>query len=98
MSKSDNLLAKKAYEIINEKAGSNIAIQGLSGVLGFPFTILADGAVIFTHYGTMLNEIRSLYGRTPVSEAVVSSIVKGISSEGEEVLGVYINPREKRCR
>lgn len=81
MSKSDNLLAKKAYEIINEKAGSNIAIQGLSGVLGFPFTILADGAVIFTHYGTMLNEIRSLYGRTPVSEAVVSSIVKGISSE-----------------
>ena len=81
MSKSDYLLAKKAYEIINEKAGSNIAIQGLSGVLGFPFTILADGAVIFTHYGTMLNEIRSLYGRTPVSEAVVSSIVKGISSE-----------------
>lgn len=75
------MLARKAYEIINEKASSNIAIQGLSGVLGFPFTIIADGAVIFTHYGTMLNEIRSLYGRTPVSETVVSSIVKGISSE-----------------
>ena len=74
-------LAKKSYEIINDKASSNIVIQGLSGVLGFPFTLLADGAVIFTHYGTMLNEIRSLYGRTPVSEAVVSSIVKGISSE-----------------
>ena len=74
-------LARKSYEIINEKASSNIVIQGLSGVLGFPFTLLADGAVIFTHYGTMLNEIRSLYGRTPVSESVVSSIVKGISNE-----------------
>ena len=77
----DELLVKKSYELINEKASSNIVIQGLSGVLGFPFTIMADGVVIFTHYGAMLNEIRSLYERTPVSEEVVSSIVKGISSE-----------------
>lgn len=81
MNSNNTILAKRAYEIINSKASSNIAIQGLSGVLGFPFTLLADGAVIFTHYGTMLNEIRSLFGRTPVSENVVSSIVKGISSE-----------------
>lgn len=81
MNSTNSTLAKKAYEIINEKAGSNIVIQGLSGVLGFPFTLLADGAVIFTHYGAMLNEIRSLYGRTPVNENVVTSIVKGISSE-----------------
>ena len=67
MNRADNVLAKKAYEIINEKAGSNIVIQGLSGIMGFPFTLLADGAVIFTHYGAVLNEIRSLYGRTPVS-------------------------------
>ena len=73
--------AKKAYEIINQKASSNIAIQGLTGMLGFPFTLLADGAVVFTHYGTMLNEIRSLYGRMPVSETVVTTIVKGISGE-----------------
>lgn len=72
---------KKSYEIINEIASSNIVIQGLSGVLGFPFTLLADGAVIFTHYGKMLNEIRSLYGRMPISESVVTAIVKGISSE-----------------
>ena len=51
----------------------------------------------------MLNEIRELYGRTPVSEAVVSSIVKGISSEllfdvvadkvlGQvPLLGIYFN-------
>lgn len=81
MSRADTGLARKAYEIINSKASSNVAIQGLSGVLGFPFTLLADGAVIFTHYGAMLNEIRSLYGRTPVSESVVTTIVKGISSE-----------------
>jgi hypothetical protein len=81
MVNTDTNLAKKAYEIINAKASSNIAIQGLSGVLGFPFTVLADGAVIFTHYGTMLNEIRSLYGRTPVSENIVSDIIKGISNE-----------------
>lgn len=81
MGNTEKELAKKSYEIINDKAGSNIVIQGLSGVLGFPFTLLADGAVIFTHYGTMLNEIRSLYGRSPVSENVVSSIIKGISSE-----------------
>ena len=81
MLNTNQVLAKRAYELINEKASSNIVIQGLSGVLGFPFTLMADGAVIFTHYGTMLNEIRSLYGRTPVNEAVVSSIVKGISNE-----------------
>lgn len=74
-------LAKRSYEIINSKASSNIAIQGLSGVLGFPFTLLADGAIVFTHYGPMLNEIRSLYDRTPISESVVTTIVKGISSE-----------------
>lgn len=81
MNSREQVLAKKSYEIINEKASSNIVIQGLSGVLGFPFTLLADGAVVFTHYGAMLNEIRSLYGRTPVNESVVTSIVKGISSE-----------------
>jgi len=103
MNNTNPALARRAYEIINSKASSNIAIQGLSGVLGFPFTLLADGAIIFTHYGPMLNEIRSLYGRTPVSESVVSTIVKGISSElifdvvADKVLGnvplvgVYFN-------
>ncbi|MBP1561174.1 MAG: hypothetical protein J6C96_08045 [Oscillospiraceae bacterium] len=96
-------LAKKAYEIISETASSNIVIQGLSGVLGFPFTIMADGAVIFTHYGAMLNRLRSLYGRTPVSEEVLIPIVKGISNEllfdvvadkvlgNVPIVGIYFN-------
>ncbi len=32
----DVLLVKKAYNLINEKASSNVVIQGISGVLGFP--------------------------------------------------------------
>lgn len=75
------LLVKRAYNLINEKASSNVVIQGISGMLGFPFTLMADGAIIFTHYGAMLNEIREMYGRSPVTESIVSSIIKGISSE-----------------
>lgn len=81
MSMAERMRARKAYEIINAKANSNATLQGLSGVFGFPFTLLADGAVIFTHYGTMLNAIRNLYERAPVSEAAITSIVKGISKE-----------------
>ena len=96
-------LAKQSYELINSKASSNILMQGLSGIVGFPFTLIADGAVIFTHYGPMLNQIRSLFNRSPVSESVVSSIVKGISSEllfdivadkvlgNIPVVGIYFN-------
>ena len=81
MNMAEEMRARKAYEIINAKANSNATLQGLSGVFGFPFTLLADGAVIFTHYGTMLNAIRNLYERTPVNETAITSIVKGISKE-----------------
>lgn len=96
-------LVKEIYDLINDKACSNVLIQGVSGILGFPFTLIADGAIIFTHYGTMLNEIRKLYGRKPITEDVVVSIVKGISNEilfdliadkalGQiPVIGIYFN-------
>lgn len=74
-------LARRAYTIIDSKASSNMVIQGLSGIMGFPFTLIADGAVLFTHYGTMLNEIRDLYAREPVNESVISDIIGGISNE-----------------
>ena len=50
----------RVYEVIERKAGSNTAMQGLTGLLGFPFTTIVDVGVIFTHYGPMLNEIRRI--------------------------------------
>ena len=100
---AENTLARKAYNIIDQTAGSNVVIQGLSGLMGFPFTLIADGATIFTHYGEMLNKLRDLYGRTPVSESVVTDLVSGMSNEilfdivadkilgNVPLLGVYFN-------
>ena len=73
--------ATQVYDLIQSKASSNEFVQGVSGVLGFPFTIIADAGVIFTHYGTMLNTIRTIYGRDPVSFDVVKPIVDGCKSE-----------------
>ena len=96
-------LAKRAYMIINDTANSNSVVQGLSGMVGFPFTLIADGVTIFTHYGEMLNKIRSLYNRTPVSEQIVGPILTGMSSEvlfdvvadkvlgNVPLLGIYFN-------
>lgn len=71
----------KSYRIISSYANSNIALQGLSGVFGFPVTILADGAVIFTHYTPMIDELRELYGRRPVERDAMTAIVRQISNE-----------------
>ena len=71
----------RIYDIIDKKAASNIAMQGLSGVFGFPFTLVADVAVFFSHYGTMLNEIREVYGLAPVQESAVTEIIKGCKNE-----------------
>ena len=71
----------RIYDIIDKKAGSNIAMQGLSGVLGFPFTLVADVGVFFTHYGPMLNEIRAVYGRKPMNKDVFAPVIKGCSTE-----------------
>lgn len=73
--------ARQVYNLIQSKATSNQFVQGLSGLAGFPFTLLADAGVIFTHYGPMLNEIRSIYDRSPVSAEVVTPILNGCKSE-----------------
>ncbi len=94
---------KMAYNIIEMKANSNLFIQGLSGLFGFPFTLIADGTTIFTHYGDMLNKLRDLYHRTAVNEEVISGIMLGMKSEllfdivadkllgNVPVLGIYFN-------
>lgn len=96
-------LAKKAYAIINSTANSNSVVQGLSGLAGFPFTLIADVATLYTHYGEMLNKLRDLYNRTPVDEKIVTPILNGMSNEvlfdvvadkvlgNVPILGIYFN-------
>lgn len=69
------------YDLINEKAATNILMQGTSGLLGWPWTLAADVGVVFTHYGPMLNEIRQKYGRTTVSVNAVTPIIQGCAKE-----------------
>lgn len=51
----------QVYTLIESKTSSNVAMQGLSGLMGFPWTLIADTGVVFTHYGPMLNEIRRIF-------------------------------------
>ena len=71
----------RVYDIIERKVGSNIAMQGLSGLAGFPFTAIADVTVFFTHYGPMLNEVRAVYGRTPIGSEAFGPVIKGCKQE-----------------
>lgn len=71
----------RVYDIINSKAGSNTAMQGISGLMGFPFTAIMDVAVFFTHYGPMLNDIRSVYGRAPIGKEDLAHIISGCKQE-----------------
>ena len=99
----DKRFAAAVYKLIEEKANSNTLIQGLTGLVGFPFTLIADGAVVFTHYGAMMNEIRALKGYGQVTADVIKPIITSISSEilfdlvADKVLGqipligVYFN-------
>lgn len=43
---------------------SNELMQGISDFLSFPFTLSADAGVLFTHYGSMLNEMPMTAART----------------------------------
>ena len=76
-----NANTARVYDLINSKASSNQLMQGISGALGFPFTLIADAGVIFTHYGPMLNEIRKIYGRGSISYEVIRPILNGCTSE-----------------
>lgn len=71
----------RVYDIINNKAGSNTAMQGLSSIIGFPFTTLMDIAVFFTHYGPMLNDIRAVYGRDPIGKEDLIHVINGCKQE-----------------
>lgn len=80
-SRSSKNNVRRAYTIISNKSNSNVFIQGLSGVAGFPFTLVADGAVVFTHYGPMINEIRQLYNRDPIDSNTMLPLIKGMGKD-----------------
>ena len=73
--------AVEVYDIIDQKAGSNMFLQGLSGAFGFPFTAVADVGVFFTHYGPMLNKIREVYGLENADTSSLRKIVMGCKNE-----------------
>lgn len=106
MNTTDNTLAKKlaknSYQAISETAGSNTFMQGLSGLFGFPWTLITDVGVLFTHYGPMINKLRGIYGRNPVDsklkdvlvnvkEEVLFDIVVDKVLGNIPLLGVYFN-------
>ncbi|MDR1215409.1 MAG: hypothetical protein LBK25_01880 [Treponema sp.] len=74
-------LARSAYAIIRDTAGSNSFIQALTGFAGFPFNLIVDGVVLFTHYGAMINKIRLVYNQDPVTQDEMSAVIKQISKE-----------------
>lgn len=74
-------ITAKVYTKIDHFSGSNQVIQGLSGAIGFPATLIVDAATLFTHYGPMINDIRSLYGREPLSKDTLIPILKGTASD-----------------
>lgn len=69
------------YKTIKSKANSNAFIQGVSGMVGFPSTLVVDGVVIFTHYEPMINDIRKLYGRSEISAKELSPMMGSIVKE-----------------
>ncbi|MCR5626504.1 MAG: hypothetical protein K6F99_04210 [Lachnospiraceae bacterium] len=84
---------KEAYSLIHSKATSNAAVQGLSGFIGYPYTFIADGVTIFTHFVDMYNKIRILYGREPSNEQIITKLIVGLHKEvlfdiaGDKILG-----------
>ena len=96
-------IARQAYDIIRTSADSNIMMQGISGIFGFPWNLAADGASVFTHYIPMLSKIRTLYSRSQLTDNTLKPLITGIMSEilfdllidkglgSIPIIGVYFN-------
>lgn len=78
---SEETVFDTAYKTIKSKANSNAFIQGVTGIAGFPSTLVVDGIVIFTHYEPLINDIRKLYGRSEISAKDLSPVMGGIVKE-----------------
>lgn len=77
----DEAIFDVIYRMINGKANSNAFIQGVTGITGFPSTLVVDGIVILTHYEPLINDIRKLYGRSEVSAKDLTPIMGSLIKE-----------------
>lgn len=96
-------LVSNLYQYIEGRANSNSLIQGISGIAGFPWNLVADAGTVFTHYVPMVNGIRESFGYKPFEADVIESLIKSIVGElmmdviGDKILGsipivgVYFN-------
>lgn len=81
------------YQYIEGRATSNSLIQGISGIAGFPWNLVADAGTVFTHYVPMVNRIRDYFGYKPFEADVIESLLKSIAQElmidviGDKILG-----------
>ena len=94
---------RTVYKMIHSRASSNAFIQGVSGIGGFPSTLAIDAVVLLTHYEPMINEIRSIYGRSRLTAKDFAAATGGLYKEllvdlmtdkllgNVPVLGVYFN-------
>lgn len=72
---------ESVYEVINKSASNNSLVQTISGVIGFPATLVADVGVLFACYGMMLNNIRIIYGRQPLDTEAIVTFVGGCKDD-----------------
>ncbi|WP_461205051.1 hypothetical protein [Clostridium sp. DL1XJH146] len=93
----------KAYNEIEDKEKKNSITQGLSGALGFPFTLGADVGVIAALYAPMFSNIRRTFGRTSNQNDKIVPLISNITSEilfdlvadkvlgNIAIIGIYFN-------
>lgn len=93
------------YKYIEERANTNSLIQGVSGIVGFPWNLMADAGTIFTHYVPMVNAIRDCFGYKRFQKDIIQPLIMGIIEDlmfdilGDKVLGsipilgIYFNYR-----
>lgn len=103
MSTSPKRVAQRAYSIIEGKANANSFVQGLTGITGFPLTLIADAGSLPLVYHKMWNELRSLYGHSeiemhqykevvpPVMPEVLGDLVLDKALGQVPIVGIYFN-------
>jgi uncharacterized protein (DUF697 family) len=73
--------AEKCYKLTDSKANDNSVTQGVSGIFGFPLTLIADVGVIPAIYLPLWDQIRAEYGHDPITNEEAVKVIQGIMVE-----------------